>query len=176
MKYSELPGAEVALHFAALKSKWPGELDDEYNKTVIRNNKYNHETKGWDNIGPHFVTFVDCSDTFSWGCADAEEVTEDNIHILEETMEELSPYYDKFIEEWDSSKVDMKETAKWQKVDVALSDLFCARVRKLRPQGACYKRYPEELWPLFNAAGPERETGYGNPYAPGGNIKKEENG
>lgn len=47
------------------------------------------------------------------------------------------------------------------------ADLYAARVREMRPQGACYSRYPEEAWPLFHAAGPEREVGHGNPYRPG---------
>lgn len=46
-------------------------------------------------------------------------------------------------------------------------DLFAARVRGMRPQGAAYTFYPPETWPLFDACGPEREIGFGNPYRPG---------
>lgn len=50
----------------------------------------------------------------------------------------------------------------------SVADLFAARARKMRPQGAAYKvRYPEPLWESFNAAGPEREVGLGNPREPG---------
>lgn len=44
--------------------------------------------------------------------------------------------------------------------------LYAGRVRKLRPQGAAY---PEErdLWPLFDACGPEREINDANPCRPG---------
>jgi hypothetical protein len=43
-------------------------------------------------------------------------------------------------------------------------DLFVCRERKMRPQGAVY---PEDrrFWPLFDACGPEREVGLGNPHA-----------
>ncbi len=40
---------------------------------------------------------------------------------------------------------------------VALTHLFVVRVRKMRPHDDVYKvLYPEALWPLFDAAGPER--------------------
>ena len=44
------------------------------------------------------------------------------------------------------------------KIDLGMygTELFSARVRKMRPQGASYKLYPKELWPLFDACGPER--------------------
>ena len=44
--------------------------------------------------------------------------------------------------------------------------LFCCRKSKWRPQGAAYPD-EKELWPLFDACGPEREVGLGNPYKPG---------
>jgi hypothetical protein len=47
---------------------------------------------------------------------------------------------------------------------VNCGDLFwCARVRGMRPQGACYKSIPEAFWPLFDACGPAREADLGNP-------------
>ncbi len=96
----------------------------------------------WDNekyIGQ--IPCVNCNDTFAWGCADGEELTKDNIEIFYQSIE-------------DAGEKDGP-------------DLFCARVREMRPQGACYGYYDEKNWPLFNACGPERETGFGNPYAPG---------
>jgi hypothetical protein len=47
------------------------------------------------------------------------------------------------------------------------AELFCARVRKMRPQGAWYAYCPEAEWPLFDACGPERGVDAGNPYAQG---------
>ena len=37
----------------------------------------------------------------------------------------------------------------------------------MRPQGAFYSYIDKTSWPLFDLAGPEREVGLGNPYAPG---------
>lgn len=42
-------------------------------------------------------------------------------------------------------------------------ELFAARMRKMRPQGASYSLYPPSIWPLFDACGSVRETGLGNP-------------
>ncbi|UVG35196.1 hypothetical protein SEA_CECE_190 [Microbacterium phage Cece] len=205
IRYAELPGAEVALRFLALKNTWPGEMDGDYNQSQFRTHKW--EDGGWKNVGPHFITYLDCSDTFFWGSSDAENVTEENFHILKQTMADLKDVYKKYdrlareavgantlhdaYEKWKAEhpdelderghipnwreKPEYKEAtadydryaAARQGVEAALGDLFAARVRKLRPQGACYSRYPEELWPLFNEAGPERETGFGNPYKPG---------
>ena len=44
------------------------------------------------------------------------------------------------------------------------ADLYCARKRSMRPQGALYSCIPEEHWDLFNKCGPEREVHAGNPY------------
>jgi hypothetical protein len=41
--------------------------------------------------------------------------------------------------------------------------LFACRSRNSRPQGAIYKRISKALVPLFDACGPERMTGFGNP-------------
>ena len=49
----------------------------------------------------------------------------------------------------------------------AVADLFAARSRQERPQGACYSGYDRSIWSLFDACGPEREVGLGNPYVPG---------
>lgn len=51
-----------------------------------------------------------------------------------------------------------------------ISLLFSARSRGMRPQGAYYKLFPRDTWELFDACGPEREVGVGNPYVPGGNT------
>lgn len=90
------------------------------------------------------VTFiVNCNDVFYWGCSDAETITEENITDFEQSFE------------------DAKSASKVGEIYAPI--LFCARVRKMRPQGAMYKTIPIELWDLFNQCGPERETGIGNP-------------
>ncbi len=80
---------------------------------------------------------INCNDVFFWGCADAEDVeTEEDIKLLEKCLSETET--DGMI-------------------------LYCARRRKMRPQGAIYKGIEEKNWPLFNECGPEREIGLGNP-------------
>lgn len=85
-----------------------------------------------------------CNDTFHWGGADAEAVTEDDLPLLEQSL---------------------KETTGRPFGEI----LYCARKRGMRPQGAIYKYIARDLWPLFDAAGPERD-----PAEPGNTPKPEE--
>jgi hypothetical protein len=80
--------------------------------------------------------FVNCNDVFWWGCADAEAITADNLDIFEQAYR-------------DAPKQG--------------GLLFCCRVRGMRPQGAYYKYLDDSEKPLFDACGPEREIGIGNP-------------
>lgn len=82
---------------------------------------------------------VMCSDAFWWGTADAEDITPETLPELEQAL-----------------------------IDGGTMDgmlLYCARRRKMRPQGAMYKHIEQpELFNVF----PERETGIGNPLKPDG--------
>lgn len=93
---------------------------------------------------------VNCNDTFWWGCSDCEQVTPANVELLERAVADVRAVGGGGTES---------------------TELFCARVRGMRPQGACYRHYDKATWPLFDACGPEREVGFGNPYAPGGNVE-----
>lgn len=84
--------------------------------------------------------YLRCNDVYFWGCADAKDITVEEIPSLLAAFQE-SP----------------------QCGDI----LWISRKRKERPQGAFFSYIPEAEWPMFFAAGPERETGLGNPYAPG---------
>lgn len=101
-----------------------------------------HDSLFWHSDLNYFG--VNVSDVFGWGCADLEEVTSENIDYLEQAI------------------VDCQATLpdSWEGYGPWL---FAARNRKTRPQGASYPG-GRELWPLFDACGPERETGFGNPY------------
>jgi hypothetical protein len=90
--------------------------------------------------------FVACNDVFVWGLADVETLTPANIDVFEKSVADC--------------------TAGAKHGEIYAGALFCARVRGMRPQGAAY---PDEraLWPLFDACGPQREIGLGNPYPPG---------
>lgn len=87
---------------------------------------------------------VICNDVFHWGCADAEEVSEADLPLLEQSLKEADGGFDGAM-------------------------LYCARKRGMRPQGAMYAYIEKELWPLYDAAGPERD-----PTEPGNTPKPEE--
>lgn len=86
--------------------------------------------------------FATCSDFFEWGTADMEEIRPEDLELLEQAVKDT---------------VELDGTNLWA------GELFCARKRGMRPQGACYKHLPEVLWPLFDAAGPIREVDLLNP-------------
>lgn len=98
-------------------------------------------------VGQQGQLFVNCNDFFYWGCADAEEVTAENLPVLEACILDVS-----------------KALSPDKDLDTALM-LYCARIRTLRPQGACYPHLPQAAWPLFDACGPAREPDFGNPLA-----------
>ncbi len=78
---------------------------------------------------------VICNDAFWWATADAEPITPDSVDAL------------------DAALTDGGD-------DGAL--LYCARQRRMRPQGAMYAYIDEANWALFDACGPEREVKDGN--------------
>lgn len=96
---------------------------------------------------------VNCNDAFYWATADVEEVTPENL-----------PVYVQAYTDCDAAECP------WH-----AGLLFCCRVRGMRPQGAMYRHLDEAVWPLFDAAGPERTTDaepFGNP-VPEEKVKKE---
>jgi hypothetical protein len=89
----------------------------------------------WRDDGDGLVFRVDCSDTFWWGTADSENVTEADLPELHRAVadargcpggEDLWPV------------------------------LWCARKRGMRPMNAFYRSPPSALAALFDAAGPAR--------------------
>lgn len=86
---------------------------------------------------------VQCNDLFYWGSADCETITPDNIAELERAVT-------------DCRAVDEAVG------ELEAVDLFCCRINKTRPQGASYPK-DQRFWPLFDACGPERAVGLGNP-------------
>lgn len=81
---------------------------------------------------------LNCNDFFSWGCADAEPLTIEDIPELRRSYKDVENNYDGLY-------------------------LFIARKRKLRPQGAMYASIKKKFWPLFDACGPPRVRSFGNP-------------
>jgi hypothetical protein len=90
------------------------------------------------------ITFIaDVSDVFWWGAADGEEIRMADVPLLEQAAADLA---------------QAGEDCSW------VGELYAARKRQTRPQGAMYSRIPAALHPLFDAAGSSRATGLGNPH------------
>lgn len=106
--------------------------------------------------------FVERNDLFYWGCADGEELTADNLRVLKQSGDDLYA-----ISQEVAGDDEVSAAVERAGLMCAVPALFCARVRRMRPQGAYYSFVPERAWPLFDACGPEREVGVGNPYVPG---------
>lgn len=136
----DIPGARVVLEAVRMLDKAGIDWDERY----ISYREKEWSPKGPVPVEPHFEIALDCSDTFGWGVADAQEITGETLPILEATLKD------------------------WKYGLFPLGDLYAARVRKMRPQGACYKvRYDPSTWRMFDECGPERELGPGNPKRPG---------
>ena len=106
----------------------------------------NTEQVWWRTDGEYapVTFFAQCSDFFFWGTADCERIDHADLDLLEQAFA-------------DARAADPGDGEAWA------GELFCARKRGIRPQGACYKHIPKALWPLFDACGPEREPSIDNP-------------
>ena len=101
------------------------------------------------------VAFIRCSDRFWWGSSDLEPFEPDDIDILSKAYSDIDA-----VEHIYNGYAYM---------------LYCCRKRNMRPQGAAYPKIEnsatqetkEAIFQLFHDCGPEREVGFGNPYAPG---------
>lgn len=115
----------------------------EYIVAVLRIfDEADHHDELWWRVDDGKVRFfVPCNDVFWWGTADLEEITEANLPLLESTLRES----------------EGKEWWAWA------AQVFVARVRNMRPQGACYKHYPPEAREMFDACGPPRKADFMNP-------------
>jgi hypothetical protein len=94
----------------------------------------------WFVDGHQVVFHANVSDVFEWGCADAEPITPDRLPDLERSYADLAA-------------VGALE---------CLAELYAARLRGMRPQGAAYPS-KAGVCGLFDACGPEREIGILNP-------------
>jgi|SRR5690349_21361769 len=139
-----------------------------------------HPEFWWRTDGEYapLTLFINCNDVFYWACADAEELTPENIHIYEKTYSDL----DSIIPDEARTKenqVDGPIRDEWLKrmtrrisIMSHVDTLFCARIRGMRPQQPCYprgmvwkgnkKEYNKdydlpEICALYDACGPERD-------------------
>lgn len=101
-----------------------------------------------------FKLLINCNDLFYWACADSEEITPDNLDVLEQAFADLRTLSERW-RDWHKAKKGNEGSPPFIYMHLGL-ELFCARVRKMRPQGACYDKFPPEVAALFDAAGPPR--------------------
>lgn len=100
----------------------------------------------WRTDAPEYdpiTLLVNCNDLFFWGCSDSEPLGPSSIGQLEQAVADAKVAGD----------------------EAHGSLLWVARRRKMRPQGAYYKYFEDGVKPLFDACGPAREVGFGNPEA-----------
>lgn len=100
----------------------------------------------WHSDGKRIQVWANVSDVFAWGGADAEEITRENLPVLLQAIADL-----RAIKPFDQ---------------IYAPELFAARVRGIRPQGAAYPKERAATQALFDACGPVREPGFGNPRRP----------
>jgi len=101
------------------------------------------EDVGWrvDEDGVHFFALV--SDVFWWGSADGEDILPEDLQLLERCKADL--------------------VALEGSEPTCLPELYAARKRGMRPQGAWYAGLDSSVYHLFDACGPARDVGLGNP-------------
>lgn len=111
--------------------------------------KYNFDTDVSEDVPSQFIVSADCSDFFEWGTADSEPITLDTLAELisaHNRVQQLLP-----------------ETSR-DKIAAWTMRLYCAYIRKIRPQGAYFRFIPEELQADFRDIGEERTIDILNPY------------
>lgn len=93
---------------------------------------------------------INANDLFYWGTSDCEETRVEDLPDLMQAFHDLN--------------------------EVGLDgELYCdllwmVRKRKLRPQGACFSRYPHELQSLIIQSAPPRDIDLCNPYSESGSY------
>lgn len=89
--------------------------------------------------------YANVSDVFFWGGSDVEEITRETLPVLEQAYADLK-------------EIESEEFT---------AELYAARVRKMRPQGAAYPSDAYTGWrkvsALYDLCGPERPRDMGNP-------------
>lgn len=100
----------------------------------------------WHTDGARIHVSANVSDVFAWGGADCEEITPENLAVFQQAIADLGAIH----------RFD----------EVYAPELFAARLRGMRPQGAAYPKERTATQALFDACGPARERGFGNPRRP----------
>lgn len=110
-------------------------------KTVIRFAFNNDIDLLWsvDDETDEIQALVNVNDVFYWGCSDAEQVEAEDVPAFQQAIDDVGNDYG------------------WEK------DLYAARKRGMRPQGAIINAAPAYVRKLLMEAGPVREVDFANP-------------
>lgn len=107
------------------------------------------------NVENNIKFYINCNDIMHWGCSDNEEIDNISFPLLKETFKEIESF----------SVMDTEYELNLCDISIML---FVCRMRKMRPQNACYPLYRNKglqwkIHELLNACGPEREVDILNP-------------
>lgn len=119
--------------------------EHDYAHRVLAVFAFDHTDGLWWRVDAQYAPvtfFATCNDFFAWGGSDVEPITPQDVPLLEQAADDVDT---------------VAGGGGWA------GELFAARKRGMRPQGAAYADIPQGLWPLFDACGPPRTVGLGNP-------------
>ena len=115
--------------------------------------------------------YVNVSDFFVWGCSDVEEITsQEDIEGLRKAFEDSREFAETVKTPRDAGGYVSREDIAKVSASIHWPELWAARKRGMRPQGAIYP-YLKGIESLFDAAGPERDIDVLNPKDQQGNYK-----
>lgn len=154
-----LPGAGIALEVLTVLTTYD-ELHSKLHSS-FEPDQWDPESKTFV-PKPHFVSWVDCPSTFVPNIGDTQEITPENIDLFRMTILDLRAKFDVALVRYRTDTLDVRP----ERYLHAIPALFTARVRKMRPLGVIYNLLPRDLWPMFDAVGPERTLSLDNPVRP----------
>jgi hypothetical protein len=99
--------------------------------------------------------FVNCGDLFYWATADSEDLTPENLPVLLKAVEDVRGALgvpSKLM----ALSADATQFHDWYASGRCAAELFCCRVRHMRPAEHIMKEMDVRLRPLFEACGPHR--------------------
>lgn len=99
-----------------------------------------HDTLIWWPKPNGLELWARVSDVFAWGGSDAEAITPERLPVLRQALADATE----------------AGSGGW------IAELYAARIRGMRPQGAAYPT-TAAMQTLLNACGPARPLGLGNP-------------
>lgn len=101
--------------------------------------------------------FINCNDLFWWGTADCEELTPENLPLLLESITDVRKACGVDCDERNKLLDDQDKWNLHYHSGSEGAQLFCCRLRKMRPQQPVLKNINPMVKDLYLACGPERD-------------------